>query len=334
MLERKDGLYQLGELGEPQKENIFEGTVAGLFPGQGSQGAGMGFDLYQHSEAARRVFDEADNALGFNFSELIFTGSEGELRDTVNSQPAIMTVSMASFRALKEALGDQMPPLRAVTGHSLGLYTSAVAAGVINFRDGVQLVRERGRLMKEASEKQPGEMAAIIGLDESILEEICLETGVDIANVNSNEQIIISGDRLAIARTRDFAHQRGARKTDLLPVSGAFHSRLMRPAQQGLRQAISGIDFKDPQVPIVANSRGLVLTTADDVRRELVRTLCGTVRWKDAVELMAKSGVTDFFEFGHGRILSTLLRQINRDFKTFSINSPDSIQKFASEMGL
>jgi len=316
------------------RETILGDKVAGIFPGQGSQDVGMGFELYQHSEAARRVFDEADNALGFNFSKLIVNGSKDELRDTVNSQPAIMTVSIASLRALEESLGDQMPPLCAVTGHSLGLYTSAVAAGVINFRDGVQLVRERGRLMKEASEKRPGDMAFILGLDEWIVEEICSETGVDIANINSDEQIIISGDKMAIARTRDLAHQRGAKKTDLLPVSGAFHSRLMLPAQQGLREAISGIDFKDPRAPIVANSRGLVLTTADDVKRELVRTLCGTVRWKDAVNVMAKSGVTDFFEFGHGRVLSSLLRQISRDFKTFSINSPDSIQKLANEMGL
>ena len=331
MVERGDGRYQLGE---PQKENIFEGQAAGVFPGQGSQGVGMGLDLYQHSEATKRVFEEADDALGFNFSELIFTGSEGELRDTVNSQPAIMTVSIASLRALEESLGDQMPPLSVVTGHSLGLYTSAVAAGVINFRDGVRLVRERGRLMKEASGRRPGEMAAIFGLDESVLEEICMETGADIANINSEEQIIISGHKRAVAQTMDFAHQRGARRTLSLPVSGAFHSRLMRPAQQGLREAILGIDFKDPRVPIVANSYGKVLETADAVKEELAKTLCGTVRWKDAVNVMAKSGVTDFFEFGHGRVLSSLLRQIDRNFKTFSINSPDSIQKLAGDMGL
>lgn len=331
MVERRGGLYPLGE---PPKENIFEGKVAGVFPGQGSQVIHMGLELYENSRAASDVFDEADDALGSNFSDLIFNGSKEELQDTVNSQPAIMTVSIASLRALEESLGDQMPPLSVVTGHSLGLYTSAVAAGVMGFRDGVQLVRERGRLMKEASEKRPGEMVAILGLDEMVLDVICQETGADIANVNSDDQIIISGDKMAIARTIDLAFRRGATKTMPLTVSGAFHSRLMRSAQQGLGEAISGIDFKDPRVPIVANSRGSVLTTADDVKRELARTLCGTVRWKDAVNVMAGAGVTDFFEFGPGKVLSSLLRQINRDFKTFSINSPGSIQKFASAMGL
>lgn len=331
MVERKDRLYRLGE---PQKENILEGKVAGVFPGQGSQAVGMGLELYQNSRAARNIFDEADDALGFNFSQLIFEGSERELKDTLNSQPGIMTVSIASLRALEETLGDKMPLFSAVTGHSLGLYTATVAAGVIEFGDGIRLVRERGKLMKEASEKRPGEMAAILGLDEWIVDEICQETGADIANVNSDEQIIISGDKRAIAITMDLAHTRGARKTTPLPVSGAFHSRLMRPAQRGLKEAISGIDFKDPRVPIVANSNGSVLTTADDVKQELSRTLCGTVRWKDAVDVMARAGVTDFFEFGPGRVLSGLIRQINRDFKTFPINSPSSVQNLASEMGL
>lgn len=320
---------------EPQKENtIFEGKFAGVFPGQGSQALGMGLELYQNSAAARGVFDEADDVLGFNFSKLIFEGSEEELRDTVNSQPAIMIVSIASLEGLKEALGGKMPQPSVVSGHSLGLYTSAVAAGVIAFGDGISLVRERGKLMKEASERRPGEMAAILGLDESVVDEICQQTGADIANVNSDEQIIISGNKRAVAITMDLAHTRGANKTRLLPVSGAFHSRLMRPAQQGLEEAVSGINFKDPRIPIVANSSGAILTTANDVKRELVRALCTTVRWRDAVELMAKSGVTDFFEFGPGRVLSGLIKQINRDFKTFPINSPDSIQKLASEMGL
>lgn len=331
MVERRDRPYQLGE---PQKENIFEGKAAGVFPGQGSQALGMGFELYQESPAARDVFNEADDALGLNFSKLIFEGSEGELRDTVNSQPGIMIVGIASLRALEESLGGKMPQFSLVTGHSLGLYTSAVAAGAIGFRDGVNLVRERGRLMQQASEKRSGGMAAILGLDELILEEICLETGADIANINSDEQIIISGSQRVIAITMDLAHARGAKKTIPLSVSGAFHSRLMRPAQWGLEEAVSSIDFKDPRVPIVANSSGSVLTTAEDVRQELVRTLCGTVRWKDAVNLMAKSGVTDFFEFGPGRVLSGLIRQINRDFKTFPINSPNSIQNLASEIGL
>lgn len=317
-----------------RRENLFERKSAGVFPGQGTQAVGMGRELYQESQSARDVFGEADDVLGFNFSRLIFEGPENELRDTINSQPAIMTVSIASLKALEESLGGKMPQFFSMTGHSLGLYTAAVAAGVMGFGDGVKLVRERGRLMQEASEKRPGDMAVILGLGEGTVEEICLETGADIANVNSDSQIIISGDKITIARTIDLAHARGANKTMPLTVSGAFHSRLMRPAQQGLKEAISDIDFQDPRVPIVANSRGIILTRADDVRQELVETLCRTVRWKDAVEVMAQSGVTDFFEFGHGRVLSGLLRQINRDFKTVPINSLESIQKCASEMGL
>ena len=188
----------------------------------------MGLDLYNSSPAAREVFQEADESLGLRLSKVIFRGPEEDLRDTVNSQPAIMTVSIACYRAWQEQAGStstpELPDL--VAGHSLGEYTSMVVAGVASFADGVRLVRERGRLMQQASLNRPGGMAAIIGLEELAFESICAETGVEVANINSTDQIVISGDRVAVAQAMDLATVRGAKKTIALPVSGAFHSSL------------------------------------------------------------------------------------------------------------
>ena len=197
---------------EPPKENMMlGGKVASVFPGQGSQFVGMGFELYQNSRSARDVFDEVDQALRFKLSRLIFEGSDKDLTDTINSQPAITAVSIASVKALEETLGNKIPQSEVVAGHSLGFYTSLVVAGVIPLSDGVRLVRERGRLMKEESAKRPGGMVAIIGLDQLTLEEICQEVGAEISNINSLNQLIISGDRIALARATDLASARGAR---------------------------------------------------------------------------------------------------------------------------
>lgn len=329
MQEKPEGVYR-GE-GEPPKEKISNQKIAYVFPGQASQAVGMGRELYERSTATREVFDEADDALGFRLSKLIFEGPESELKDTINSQPAIMTVSIAALAALKENLGDRMPRPLFVAGHSLGQYTSAVAADVIDFRNGVRLVRERGRLMQQASEKQPGGMAAILGLDEVVLETICIETGVEIANINSPGQIVISGEKIALDRAIELAHQREARRTIALDVSGAFHSALMSSAQEGLIQTLSELNFKDPQVPIVANSNCAILTTGEHVKEELVKGLCSPVLWKGSVERMAEAGTTHFIELGPGKVLSGLIKQIDKKAKTFNIDSPTSLQNLASD---
>ena len=220
-----------------------------IFPGQGAQKVGMGQSLYETSPAARSVFEEADDSLGVNLSQVMFEGPTETLQDTAYTQPAIMTVSIAIWRAWQEFLGASAPQPMAVAGHSLGEYTSMVVGGVMDFSDGVRLVRERGRLMHEASEARPGSMAAIIGLDEIVVAQVAQDAGVELANINSDDQIVISGDKMALARAMDLASARGAKKVVPLAVSGAFHSRLMELAQEGLTDAIDGITLRDPPVP-------------------------------------------------------------------------------------
>jgi len=303
-----------------------------VFPGQGSQNVGMGLELYQSSPAAREVFEEADDSLGFSLSRLIFEGPTRELQDTENSQPAIMVVSIACWKAWEEYLGAQSPRPIPVAGHSLGEYTSLVVAGVFRFADGVRLVRERGRLMHEASELRPGGMAAIIGLDEFAFEHICAETGVELANVNSDDQVVISGDKIAVARAMDLATARGAKKTVPLKVSGAFHSSLMGHAQQGLVEAIEGLEMADPQFPIVANAMAAPVITAEEVRGELVEGLCHCVKWKQSVRCMVDSGASHFVEFGPSRVLSSLIKRIDRDVEAYTLSDPASIEKVVAEI--
>ena len=303
-----------------------------VFPGQGSQSVGMGLELYQSSPAAREVFEEADDSLGFSLSRLIFEGPTRDLQDTVNSQPAIMVVSIACWKAWEEYLGAQSPEPISVAGHSLGEYTSLVVAGVLHFRDGIRLVRERGRLMHEASELRPGGMAAIIGLGELAFEHICAETGVELANVNSDDQVVISGDKIAVARAMDLATARGAKKTVPLKVSGAFHSSLMGHAQQGLAEAIAGLEMADPTFPIVANSMAAPVATAEEVRGELIEGLCHCVRWKQSVQYMVDSGASHFVEFGPSRVLSSLIKRIDRDVEAYTLSDPASIEKAVAEI--
>ena len=303
-----------------------------VFPGQGSQSVGMGQELYQSSPAAREIFEEADDSLGFSLSRMIFEGPTRDLQDTVNSQPAIMVVSIACWRAWEEYLGAQSPKPVSVAGHSLGEYTSLVVAGVLSFADGVRLVRERGRLMHEASELRPGGMAAIIGLDELAFEHICAETGVELANVNSDDQVVISGDKIAVARAMDLATARGAKKTVPLKVSGAFHSSLMGHAQKGLAEAIAGLEMAAPAFPIVANSMASPVTTAEEVRGELVEGLCHCVRWKQSVRYMVDSGASHFVEFGPSRVLSSLIKRIDRDVEAYTLSDPASIEKVVAQV--
>ncbi|MDE2939702.1 MAG: ACP S-malonyltransferase [Chloroflexota bacterium] len=303
-----------------------------VFPGQGSQSVGMGLELYESSPAAREVFEEADDSLGFSLSRLIFEGPTRDLQDTVNSQPAIMVVSIACWKAWEEYLGAQSPKPISAAGHSLGEYTSLVVAGVLRFADGIQLVRERGRLMHEASELRPGGMAAIIGLGELAFEHICAETGVELANVNSDDQVVISGDKIAVARAMDLAMARGAKKAVPLKVSGAFHSSLMGHAQQGLMEAIAGLEMADPVFPIVANSMAAPVITADEVRGELIEGLCHCVRWKQSVRYMVDSGASHFVEFGPSRVLSSLIKRIDGDVEAYTLSDPASIEKVVAEI--
>jgi [acyl-carrier-protein] S-malonyltransferase len=289
----------------------------------------MGQELYTNYQAARDVFDQADETFGFSLSDLMFRGPARQLQETINAQPAIMTASIACWKAWEEIQGPAAYAPVLVAGHSLGEYTSMVVAGVISFGDAVQLVRERGRLMQNASVDRPGGMAAIIGLDEITLEHICAETGVELANINADDQIVISGDKIAVAWAMDLSSARGARRTIPLPVSGAFHSSRMAGAQAGLADAIDALHFNDPKFPIIANSNSVALTTADQVKQELVQGLCQCVQWKSSVRYMVDSGVSQFVEFGPVGVLSSLIKRIDRNVQAVTLSDPGSIQKLS-----
>jgi [acyl-carrier-protein] S-malonyltransferase len=301
-----------------------------VFPGQGVQAVGMGEELRKKSKAARLVFQEADDSLGFSLSRLMFKGPAADLQDTINSQPAIMAVCIAFWKAWEEFLGTALEP-DSVAGHSLGEYSSMVVAGVIDFGDAVRLVRERGRLMHQASLERPGGMAAIIGLDELAFEHICAETGVELANINSDDQIVISGDKIAVARAMDLSLARGARKAVPLPVSGAFHSSLMYEAEQSLAEAVDKLEFRHPKMPIIANSTGKPLITSQDVKEELVNGLCSTVRWSELVRYMVNSGVTRFLEFGPIRLLASFIRRIDSTVEAVTLSSREEMRKLVPD---
>lgn len=300
--------------------------VAYVFPGQGSHWVGMGHDLYKSSSQARAVFEAADEALRFPLSRLCFYGPEEELRQTRNAQPAIVTMSIACLKAAATVANATISgQLAFVAGHSLGEYTALIAARVLDFSDGIRLVKERGRLMQEACGKRAGGMAAIIGITESSVEEVCWQTGTQIANLNSADQIVISGERRALARAIDLARAIGAKRVIELPVSGAFHSSLMRPATEGMLQAISKLHFNDPEIPIVVNSTASPVMSAEAVKEELARQLCNCVRWHRSVEYMIQAGVSTFVEIGPGRVLSGIIKRIDKNVQTVNLNDAASL---------
>jgi len=300
-------------------------TVAWIFPGQGSQKVGSGRDLYEASPAARRVFQRADAALGFPLSELCFHGPEDILRQTVNAQPAIMTVSLACLEAAHEArlLADE-PAF--VAGHSLGECTALVAAGALDIEDGLRLVRERGRLMQVAGEERPGTMAAILGLDEETAAALCRETGAQVCNLNAPRQIVIGGTLAAVEAALGLARQRGARRAIPLNVSGAFHTDLMTPAVKGMARALEGVTLRDPRVPVLANGSARPLTSARQVRDELLYQLDHPVQWQRSVEYMAGAGVDTFIELGPGQVLTGLVSRIVPGARLLNIDGAAAIE--------
>ena len=302
------------------------GKLAFLFPGQASQYPGMGRDLAEAFAESRQVFDEADAALGFSLSKLCFDGSEDTLKQTENTQPAILTVSIAAYRAIEKR--GIVPDFAA--GHSMGEYSALVAAGTLEFAAAVKLVRERGRYMQEAVPAGEGAMAAILGLAPAEVADICKKAAgkeiVSPANLNSPEQTVISGHAAAVKRAVEIASQSGAKRAVILPVSAPFHCELMAPAQKRLEPDLRATAFAPLRFPVITNVDAEAITSGEEARDALIRQVTQPVRWFDSIREMIEAGVTIFVEVGPGKVLSGLLRQIDRSVHSFNVEDAKSLQ--------
>lgn len=339
--------------------------VAFLFPGQGSQAIGMGADVYAASTAARNIFETVDEAVGISLSTLCFQGPDETLRETINAQPAIVTVSLALLAALQEALSAHnsswCSPLvpNYTAGHSVGEYAALVAAGALELKSAALLVRERGRLMHHEGTVCPGGMAAIIGMDAELLQAVCVEATeqtlaelaaeqtvlqshpgqgrVIIANFNAPGQIVISGEQKALKRAMELARTRGAKRVIPLAVSGAFHSPVMQPAAAGLAQVITTTPVHHISIPIISNISARPLTEEQEIRAELAQQIAAPVQWTATIEYLTSVGVTVFIEIGPGQALTGMVKRIAKGVTTINISNAVDIEKASTivrEMGL
>lgn len=308
--------------------------IAFLFPGQGSQTVGMGRDLAERFPIAKRTFAEADEACGFALSKLCLEGPEEELKLTENTQPAIMTVSVAALRVLAEH-GIQ-PDLAA--GHSLGEWSAHVAAGTLTFADAVRAVKARGRAMQQAVPAGQGAMAAILSLDPEKISDACLaaaqDTGLTVAaaNFNSPGQTVISGAAAAVEKAAALCKERGARRAVMLPVSAPFHCALMQPAQEEVARVLAGIKMNDPKIAVAANASGTMVTSAEAARDALIQQVTGAVRWVDCVHTLIGAEAQVFIEVGPGKVLCGLLKQIDPAQKSMNVEDSASLEKTQAEL--
>jgi len=305
-------------------------AIAFTFPGQGNQTVGMGKALAETYPETRAVFDEVDDALDEKLSDIIFEGPEETLTLTANAQPALMAVSMAVIRVL-EAKGFSLKDKVAyVAGHSLGEYSALCAAGTFSLADTARLLRIRGNAMQRAVPVGEGAMAAIIGLEHGDVQAVCTQASVDgvcqIANDNGGGQIVISGSKPAVEKAAALATERGAKRAIMLPVSAPFHSALMGPAAEAMREALAGVKKNDPVVPLIANVRAAPVTDADEIARLLVEQITGQVRWRETVEWFAANGVTTLYEIGAGKVLTGLARRISKDVTGTAVGTAEEIE--------
>jgi len=302
-------------------------AIALLFPGQGSQAVGMGKDLAEKYPVARQTFEEADDALGYKLSQLCFEGPEDQLRLTEITQPAILTASVATLRVLE----TRLPKPSYVAGHSLGEYSAHVAAGTIAFADAVRTVRNRGKYMQEAVPVGVGAMAAILGMDIEKVTAVCHDAAqsevCEPANINSPEQIVISGNARAVERAAKLADERGAKKAKLLPVSAPFHCSLMKPAQDRLQADLNALTMRKPMYPVACNVDAQLVTDELRARDTLVRQVTGSVKWEQCVRLLIATGARTFIEVGPGKVLWGLMRQIDRSKSSFAVGDEASLAK-------
>ena len=322
-------------LAVPARANMMLGmTTAFVFPGQGSQSAGMGKALAESFASARAVFAEVDDALSQPLSRLMFEGPDAELTLTVNAQPALMAVSLAAFRVLEAEAGlDLRRDVAFVAGHSLGEYSALAAAGTFTIVEAARLLKLRGSAMQAAVPVGVGAMAALIGVEAEAAADIAAEASdgdvCDVANDNGGGQVVLSGTAAAVARAIDIAKRRGVKRAVLLPVSAPFHSSLMRPAADAMGKALAAARCSMPAVPVVANVSARPVTTAAQIRDCLVGQVCGTVRWRESVTWMVDAGVTRFVEIGSGKVLTGLIKRIAPGVETGTVGTPDAVAAFA-----
>jgi [acyl-carrier-protein] S-malonyltransferase len=297
--------------------------LAIIFPGQGSHQVGAGRDLHDAFPLAREVFQRAEEALAFPLTKLCFEGPEELLRDTANAQPAILTVSLACLAAALESDALRRQPAF-VAGHSLGEFTALVAAGALDLEDAVSLVATRGRLMREASQRRPGTMAALIGLNGDALDEVCRGSGVEPCNYNSSSQVVVGGPLAAVEKASRLAKELGGRALPL-NVSGAFHTSLMAPAAQQFAATVDACPIRDPSITIIANATAEPLTTAASIRQELRQQIIRPVLWHQSVMKMSSASVTTFVETGPGRVLSGFVKRAGPGLTALSLDSVDSL---------
>jgi [acyl-carrier-protein] S-malonyltransferase len=310
-----------------------ENTIALIFPGQGSQSVGMGKDLYEKYPLARRTFEEADDALGYKLSAVCFEGPEDQLRLTEITQPAILTTSIAALRVLE----TRMPKPCYVAGHSLGEYSAHVAAGTLRFFDAVRTVRNRGKYMQEAVPVGVGAMAAILGMNLDKVTAVCHDAAqgevCEPANINSPEQIVISGNTAAVERATKLADERGAKRAKILPVSAPFHCSLMKPAQDRLKADLDALKLQKPVYPVACNVEATLVTDDLHAHDTLLRQVTGSVKWEQCIHLLIAQGVQTFIEVGPGKVLTGLMRQIDRSKTCMNASDDTALTKTLESLG-